>query len=38
MQPIDDPPLPATLAFVLAVGAIILVGWIAMFFLLRVRW
>jgi hypothetical protein len=30
--------LPATLTFVLCVGAIILIGWIAMFFLLQSRW
>lgn len=38
MEPIKDAPLPATLAFVLSIGSFILVGWIAMFFLLRARW
>jgi hypothetical protein len=31
-------PLPATLIFVFSVGGAILVGWIAMFALLRARW
>jgi hypothetical protein len=30
--------LPATLAFVMCVGALILVGWIAMFVVLQSRW
>jgi len=38
MKPIEDAPLPATLAFVFSVGGFILVGWILMFLLLRARW
>jgi hypothetical protein len=38
MEPTKDAPLPATLAFVFSIGGLILVGWIAMFFLLRARW
>jgi hypothetical protein len=37
-EPHDDVPLPATLAFVLAMGAAILVGWLAMFAILKERW
>jgi hypothetical protein len=33
-----DEPLPATMAFVFAIGVLILVGWFAMFALLRARW
>ena len=33
-----DEPLPATLTFVLILGATLLVGWLAMFFLLLRRW
>jgi hypothetical protein len=38
MRPSGDEPLPATLRFVFALGALILVGWFAMYFLLRARW
>jgi hypothetical protein len=38
MEPPRDEPLPATLAFCLALGGVILVGWIAMFALLQARW
>jgi hypothetical protein len=38
MEPSRDEPLPATLAFVSALGVLILVGWFAMYVLLRVRW
>jgi hypothetical protein len=38
MEPIDDAPLPATMAFVFTIGGVILVGWIAMYFVLRARW
>jgi hypothetical protein len=33
-----DEPLPATLGFVLVMGSAILVGWFAMFVLLKERW
>jgi hypothetical protein len=33
-----DDPLPATMRFVLVVGAIIFVGWCLMYVLLRARW
>jgi hypothetical protein len=33
-----DEPLPATLAFVFGLGILILIGWFAMFALLRARW
>jgi hypothetical protein len=38
MEPTRDEPLPVTLAFVLTFGGLILVGWLAMFLLLRARW
>jgi len=38
MEPPRDEPLPATLVFVSGLGVLILVGWFAMFFLLRARW
>jgi hypothetical protein len=38
MKRIEDVPLPATLTFVFSVGGFILVGWIAMYLLLRARW
>jgi hypothetical protein len=38
MEPPRDEPLPATLAFVSALGALIFVGWFAMYVLLRARW
>jgi hypothetical protein len=38
MKPLPDEPLPATLAFVFGIGAFILIGWFAMFALLRARW
>ena len=38
MEPTKDAPLPATLAFVLTIGGLIVVGWVAMFLLLRARW
>jgi hypothetical protein len=33
-----DAPLPATLRFTLTFGALVAVGWIALFLLLRSRW
>ncbi len=33
-----EAPLPATLGFTLTFGALIVVGWIALFLLLRSRW
>jgi len=33
-----DEPLPATLAFVFTIGILIVLGWFAMFALLRSRW
>lgn len=33
-----ETPLPATLRFVLVFGALIAVGWFALFLLLRSRW
>jgi len=33
-----DEPLPATLAFVLTMGVLFVVGWFALFALLTVRW
>jgi hypothetical protein len=33
-----DTPLPATLRFTLTFGALIAVGWIVLFLLLRSRW
>jgi hypothetical protein len=38
MEPTKDAPLPATLGFCFTVGGIILVGWVAMYFLMRARW
>jgi len=38
MRASGDEPLPATLAFVFVLGALILVGWFAMYVLLRARW
>jgi hypothetical protein len=38
MEPTKDVPLPATLTFVFSIGGLILIGWIAMYFLLRARW
>ena len=38
MEPQPDEPLPATLAFVSGLGTFILVGWFAMYVLLRARW
>ena len=38
MEPVPDEPLPATFAFVFTLGGAILVGWFAMFALLRARW
>jgi len=34
----QDEPLPATLGFVFSLGAFILVGWFALFALLKARW
>jgi hypothetical protein len=34
----EDEPLPATLRFVLSLGALLLVGWLLMFALLLHRW
>lgn len=33
-----DPPLPATVLFVSMLGIFMLIGWIAMFLLLKGRW
>ena len=38
MEPTRDGPLPATLAFVFSLGGLILIGWFAMYVLLRARW
>jgi hypothetical protein len=38
MRTSGDEPLPATLAFVFTLGALIVVGWFAMYVLLRARW
>jgi hypothetical protein len=38
MEPVHEEPLPATLIFVFSLGTLIVVGWFAMFFLLRARW
>lgn len=38
MEPSRDEPLPATLLFVFSLGSLILIGWFAMYFLLRARW
>ena len=37
-EPRKDEPLPATLAFVLVMGSAILIGWLAMFVILKERW
>ena len=34
----DDEPLPATLGFVLVMGTAIIIGWFAMFLILKARW
>lgn len=34
----QDEPLPATLTFVLGLGALLVLGWLAMFALLLHRW
>jgi len=33
-----DPPLPATVAFVVGLGVFIVVGWLLMFRLMLARW
>jgi len=33
-----DPPLPATVQFVIGLGAFIVIGWILMFRLMLSRW
>jgi hypothetical protein len=38
MDKTPDEPLPATLAFVYALGGLIVAGWLAMYVLLRARW
>jgi hypothetical protein len=38
MEPAREEPLPATLIFVFGLGVLIVVGWFAMFVLLRARW
>jgi hypothetical protein len=38
MLPRRDEPLPATAIFVFTMGIAILVGWFALFALLRARW
>jgi hypothetical protein len=35
---VDDEPLPITFRFVMALGILIVAGWIAMFVLLASRW
>jgi hypothetical protein len=37
-EPEKDPDLPATMTFISIFGAIIAIGWIGMFLLLRSRW
>ncbi len=34
----NDPPLPATVAFVWGLGILFVIGWLLMFHLLTVRW
>ena len=34
----DGEPLPLTIAFVLAMGSLIAIGWFLMFFLMKARW
>ena len=34
----EDPDLPATMRFVMSLGAMIAIGWVGMFLLLRSRW
>jgi hypothetical protein len=38
MEPPRDEPLPATTIFVFSMGAVFIVGWLAMYALLRARW
>lgn len=38
MDPRQDEPLPATVRFVFVLGSLIVVGWFAMFVLLKDRW
>jgi hypothetical protein len=38
MEPVHDEPLPATSKFVIFLGLFILIGWFAMYMLLRARW
>jgi hypothetical protein len=38
MKASPDEPLPPTLVFVFALGALIAVGWFAVYVLLRARW
>jgi hypothetical protein len=38
MKASPDEPLPATLAFVSALGTLIVAGWFALYVLLRARW
>jgi hypothetical protein len=38
MEPSHDEPLPATVLFVFTMGILMLVGWFAMFALLKARW
>ena len=38
MEPLPDEPLPATLAFVFALGAAIVAGWFAIYLLMWARW
>jgi hypothetical protein len=33
-----DPPLPATVTFVIGLGVLFVIGWLLMFRLLTVRW
>jgi hypothetical protein len=38
VEPRKDEPLPATVRFVFVLGILMVVGWFAMFWLLKVRW
>jgi hypothetical protein len=38
MKPPPDEPLPATTIFVFGMGALFIIGWFAMYIVLRERW
>jgi hypothetical protein len=38
VKPGDDAPLVGTLRFVFVMGALLAIGWLAMYALLRARW